>query len=767
MNSVKRQFGIILKLAVMLCLIGCFFIGKASVVKADLQFTISDDYTKLTITTDDISSDAGSYELYLVTDSTPTIGSFKLTSSKTTATVTLDGSMVLEAAKEGDYFGNTIDFYAKGPVADSSSSDSVYAKPIYKVRALDGGSSASATVSGDYRNSSQKAVYGYSGMKVELIASGFATTVFDKWEGSNRNLDNPKLRGDEWVLDYQISDEDSMAGYIEWQLSDKDAVSDIELEPRAGGTTVHKGGTINLVSGTNKNEYEASIMPDDAEYSEENIIWDTSKTPEQIRINAKGSDFSVVYCPPNYYGSFEVTATVKGAGPKGDFNATYTLQRTATIDSVKIKQTPESNIYNGSTVMYSVASASPSVGAITKYVWYKDGIKIGGNNPTLSYRVTNDDALEGSYNITLEVNDNEASDFIETQVSIVPPVTKINSISPDGVTVDCTATITATVEPAAAARHFVSGGLGKVESSDTSCFTVDSVSADPTSGKLTIKVTGKKHDTTKKLQFSYNNKSFTKEFDFKVYIKPKLEESSSSLKITLPDKVVIGSNSTEVTGFRLYAYKSDIDSPIYDSGDTYKSAGKTKTISASDVNQIIKDKSGNFSGEQDTVKFVVVPMGHKNGSSDYSVAKTSDDKLFKSDEVLVNVYRASVSGNGIIGSSAYGIAGQKVTISAYPASGYASVKWSDGSTSNTKDVTLSTSTSANQLKAEGVLGAQNPNAAGGTGGANSGDMSGYDDVPKTAESNSAIWLIVFMVFAVLGIAYALYLQLRASTSNDK
>ena len=116
--------------------------------------------------------------------------------------------------------------------------------------------------------------------------------------------------------------------------------------------------------------------------------------------------------------------------------------------------------------------------------------------------------------------------------------------------------------------------------------------------------------------------------------------------------------------------------------------------------------------------------------------------------------------------------GQTVKLTASPNSGYTFEKWSDGNTSNPREIKVSSS----GTKTFTAIAKQSVNPTNGSttnGGVNGNGTAGdnsqlYDDVPKTAESNSAIWLIVFMVFAVMGTTYALYLQLRAATSkNDR
>lgn len=770
MNSVKKQFGIILKLAVMLCLIGCFFIGKTSVVKAAATYVNKSESGNGELTVEITNGDSGKNYIFYAGDGTKFEKVCEWTSDGTTpkllGTVSKNSllSAYIKVVTSPTAGSQTIGIYVSEDNGSTKTKIFDVTTPVlYKVIASGtetAGGSANAELIPDSTTTfgGSTVAYGYAGGNVKLVAQYTPTTdIFGGWKATTGSGSDDRTTYP-YSIDSSNADGSSI---IEWTFKMRAAATDITLTK---GTTYHDKGTIELSDGTTS--YTVAIVG--TGYDEKNISWSTNAPGVSVSKSSDGTTLYVENWPSSLYGSYTLTGELPNATKTGAFTAQYTLKRPSDLTAVKI--TGPTSGFAGGSYTYSVESTTPTSALIEDYAWYLDG---GATKVATTPTYTYSSAVAGTHTVQLKVNgETKSSNTITTTIATTPKISDI-SISPDGVTAGYTATITATVTPKEGVQQFASGGGAKIESSDTEYFTVESYSVDTANGKISIKVKGIKHDTSKKLKFTYQSTKgvgdTVTEFTFKVYMKPKLEESSGSLKITLPDKVITGCSNdlTEVTGFRLYAYKSDIDSPIYDSGDTYKSAGKSKTLSASDVNQIVKDKSGSFSGEQDTLKFVVVPMGKRSGSDDYHRAKTSDDKVIKSDEVSVNVYRASVSGNGIIGSSAYGIAGQKVSITASPAAGYASIKWSDGSTNPTKEVTLSTSTSANQLKAEGVLGAQNPNAAGGTGGANSGDMSGYDDVPKTAESNSAIWLIVFMVFAVLGIAYALYLQLRASTSNDK
>ena len=260
------------------------------------------------------------------------------------------------------------------------------------------------------------------------------------------------------------------------------------------------------------------------------------------------------------------------------------------------------------------------------------------------------------------------------------------------------------------------------------------------------------------------------EFKVSAYPMPTATYNSDhSVKVTIPEKVSTGlgdasSNLRQCTGFKLSLLDSSGNS-IYDYTDSkyqnvvssFSSGTASYTVSASDIEGMITSaaSNGRFSGDTTSVKFRVIPMGYKQSNT------KEKETIVTKDEVngvtgSTTVYRVSASGAGFNDASTYGLDGQTVTLTATPKAGYTFKQWSDGNTSNPRQIKISSSgTRAFQAVAgEKVPGADNSEL--------------YDDVPKTAESNSAIWLIVFMVFAVMGTTYALYLQLKAaSAKNDK
>ena len=261
-------------------------------------------------------------------------------------------------------------------------------------------------------------------------------------------------------------------------------------------------------------------------------------------------------------------------------------------------------------------------------------------------------------------------------------------------------------------------------------------------------------------------------FTVSAYPMPTATYSSSNrtLSVKIPTKVATAysddNNIRQSKGFKLILEDSSgntlyeyTDSKYQNVLSSSSESTVTYTVTAADIEGMITSaaSNGKFSADTTSVKFKVIPMGYKQSSTSDETIKAKDEIAGKTD--AVTVYKVSASGTNFTSSAAYGLDGQTVSITATPNSGYSFKQWSDGNTSNPRQVKVSASgTRAFQA----VAGDRVANSTG-AGGTDNSEL--YDDVPKTAESNSAIWLIVFMVFAVMGTTYALYLQLRAANSK--
>lgn len=261
-------------------------------------------------------------------------------------------------------------------------------------------------------------------------------------------------------------------------------------------------------------------------------------------------------------------------------------------------------------------------------------------------------------------------------------------------------------------------------------------------------------------------------FTVSAYPMPTATYSSSNrtLSVKIPTKVATAysddNNIRQSKGFKLILEDSSgntlyeyTDSKYQNVLSSSSESTVTYTVTAADIEGMVTSaaSNGKFSADTTSVKFKVIPMGYKQSSTSDETIKAKDEIVGKTD--AVTVYKVSASGTNFTSSAAYGLDGQTVSITATPNSGYSFKQWSDGNTSNPRQVKVSASgTRAFQA----VAGDRVANSTG-AGGTDNSEL--YDDVPKTAESNSAIWLIVFMVFAVMGTTYALYLQLKAANSK--
>lgn len=246
--------------------------------------------------------------------------------------------------------------------------------------------------------------------------------------------------------------------------------------------------------------------------------------------------------------------------------------------------------------------------------------------------------------------------------------------------------------------------------------------------------------------------------------------SNRTLSVKIPTKVATAysddNNIRQSKGFKLILEDSSgntlyeyTDSKYQNVLSSSSESTVTYTVTAADIEGMITSaaSNGKFSADTTSVKFKVIPMGYKQSSTSDETIKAKDEIAGKTD--AVTVYKVSASGTNFTSSAAYGLDGQTVSITATPNSGYSFKQWSDGNTSNPRQVKVSAS---GTRSFQAVAGDRVANSTG-AGGTDNSEL--YDDVPKTAESNSAIWLIVFMVFAVMGTTYALYLQLKAANSK--
>lgn len=241
--------------------------------------------------------------------------------------------------------------------------------------------------------------------------------------------------------------------------------------------------------------------------------------------------------------------------------------------------------------------------------------------------------------------------------------------------------------------------------------------------------------------------------DVYVYSTPTLEydTSAGTLKVTLPSAVYTGAdaekNLTSVSGAYLVATYGG--SEIWNSGSNLSSSGTGFIISASSLQSIVDAVKTKLSGSSAVLNFAVYPVGtNVNGSTG---AKNTD----VSSKVDVTVYQVSVIGENVTPTSYYGVLNGSVKITATPTTGYSFSKWSDGSSTNPRTVTVSADTSKNTYSATAVLGTR---VAGADGKYTKGS-NGLDAVPKTGEG-ADVFVLWAVLIVTLGGGFAIYRIIR-------
>ncbi|MDO4965701.1 MAG: hypothetical protein Q4E51_03250 [Lachnospiraceae bacterium] len=489
-------------------------------------------------------------------------------------------------------------------------------------------------------------------------------------------------------------------------------------------------------AGSYINDIQCTINGTDLEV----IAKTTASTPTTFKISV-----------PDGAGTFEQNITIEPA--KGLTNATI------------------NGLTSGSgkgylNTAFSVAGAV-NPGASATYKWTVSGPGGSFGNDTLqstSYTPT----ATGTHTITLTATDTLDGTTTKTATYVLTVDTRATKLTLDlqnpEVTVGYKNIVVA--KATEGSLNGFSASDFKLTSTDTDKVSFDStptISADGSTLSFVIK--GEKASTDAKISISGpRDVTLTVSNNtVKVYDLGTVEYNSSSrtLSVKMPDKVITGpnlkNNLKEVTGFKLKAYHGDEEIA------SLEKSGKNTSVTASELENIVTNNASKFTGETDSIWFKIIPYG-TNTSGDKSEAKDKDDKVISKNTDGIAVYRVQVSGENIQTTTTYGLQGQQVKVTATPNPGCSFDKWSDGSTTPTKTVTVSSTTANNNLTAKGVLGERTPGA---NGGANSGDTSGLDRVPKTAESNAPIWLIIVLVFAAMGGGYALYLQMRPVKEDNK
>lgn len=609
--------------------------------------------------------------------------------------------------------------------------------------------------SGEYVKKSNK-VYLYTGSIVTVKADPVSGYVIDSWAMSGAGSSTFTASSDKKVLEVTASENNTFTPTLDAKIAkitvggnDSSEViiakADNSLKTLA---LVAKDVSNNNISGSVNYSVSPSGLTN-------NIKCEIESGTTDLKIIAKAGAVTDT--------TFTITAT-KG----GDSYSTQITVRPATpLTSVTINGATSGSGKGYLNTPFNLVGAVDS-GASVTYSWTVSGpggSPTSGSSQTLNYTPT----AIGTHTVTLTATDDlGGSSPTKTATFTLTVDTRSNKLTLDlqnpEVTVGYKNIVVA--KATEGSLNGFSASDFKLTSTDTDKVSFDStptISADGSTLSFVIK--GEKASTDAKISISGPSgvTLTTTNNTVKVYDLGTVEYNSSSrtLSVKMPDKVITGpnlkNNLKEVTGFKLKAYHGDEEIA------SLEKSGKNTSVTASELENIVTNNASKFTGETDSIWFKIIPYG-TNTSGDKSEAKDKDDKVISKNTDGIAVYRVQVSGENIQTTTTYGLQGQQVKVTATPNPGCSFDKWSDGSTTPTKTVTVSSTTANNNLTAKGVLGERTPGA---NGGANSGDTSGLDRVPKTAESNAPIWLIIVLVFAAMGGGYALYLQMRPVKEDNK
>lgn len=535
-------------------------------------------------------------------------------------------------------------------------------------------------------------------------------------------------------------------------------------------TTIDADGTLKTfdikVLDKNKNDITAVCTLEAADVTSTgfNHKFDATKKQSQV-YSSKAGDYTVTYTAKTIKESAGVSGVImyKFATPKIAVVSFYPSENEVMVGT-KVTFSLDTNIQPKTITFY------PTGGADGKK---KNGKKITVKSGTTSYEWVHTYSSKGEYDPWVEVTDSAgytadataAVDVIETLGIKITNTTPI--VLTCGQTVNVTGKLTDdVVDEYDAAKYY------ELTTTKTGYLKEGTPSLDSKNNTITIPMTSEK-----------TNEAYTSD-DLKVYIATTDDEYESdnsavvhiykkasctkttnsgttqSATFFVPTHVgTIKTTNMTVTGYKIKIYK---DSNCVKTMDAKDGTGD-KEIKLDDIMSAIGSVA---SGDSYTFKLAIQPVGKINNTGDVVDAKTVDSSNNEIDYVsdLSNeftVYRVNLTadtGITVAADRTWGVAGQKVGIKATGTVGYWTkngVKIDGSDAKQSIEATISTTVADNKIGA--VVGTATP-AAGGA--AATGSTAGLDDVPKTAESNAPIWLIVVLVFAAMGGGYALYMQMK-------
>jgi len=289
------------------------------------------------------------------------------------------------------------------------------------------------------------------------------------------------------------------------------------------------------------------------------------------------------------------------------------------------------------------------------------------------------------------------------------------------------------------------------------------------------------------------------------------DDESGSLEVYIPLYMGVDNKEYLVNGFHIDVYKGTTK---LGSGKSIKISDSSVSSAESDrkiimsfnvgrstledlISDTMKDYKSKLSKEKEELTLRVHPATREASGSGYKY--TWQSNVY--DDASCYVYKVKLGGTNVSEGYTYGLAGQKVVVTATANSGY---KFSNGSSTASSSVTVKASTTSNSYSTSASssstsktsstssgsggtgsggnysTGGSDPNTAhiitplgdGTTGpdaasvtsgtsgsgeGTNAEDGTGYDAVPKTGEGNERTIIALVILLALFGAGYSVYL----------
>lgn len=438
----------------------------------------------------------------------------------------------------------------------------------------------------------------------------------------------------------------------------------------------------------------------------------------------------------------------------------------------------------GKTVKFDTVIDPAIVGNIT-YSWLLQEMDDEGEykkvtsstSKTFSYTIAHD----GYYLLKLTAKNGTVTatdEFNFTSESDEPDV-KISMSSPIVLNVGETITVSATAN-----KEYFEDGVdlvvkfsGNTKESTSQYY----LNEDTTNSNITVKSSKQVTFPLKAKSDSYDGSSLkitlscdggkvTKTSAVKIYEKPsKKSEDTTNHTVTfkLPANVASNAQDMTVTGYKVCIL--DSSNNIKKKSDLVSaSASDSLTIKASDYWSLIQSAATDNGADSFTFKIGLQPCGKINNTGDNQEAVLvggSPLVAVSDSQTIYRLYLSADSGISAVpdNSKYWGYNGESVTVKATGDIGYweqngSKISGTDAATSYTHKFSSSTASNKINVVSKTKAAANGTATGGGTG--STADGTGKDSVPKTAESNAPIFLIIILIFAGMGGGYALYLQLR-------